>query len=341
MRSSGKHLLTLMNDLLEMAKIEARRPELVEDSFDLWATLDEVERMFAGEAAAKGIELRSSALPSPAAILGRWRQGEADPRSTSRAMPLKFTRGVDPLHGDAQRERGRGDGPMSVKIVVADTGIGIAAQDAARMFQPFEQLDAGKRGRRHGPRPRDQPRARAADGRRPHRESARAPGARSRSRSRRKAWASRAAVLRPRASDRAVVAGATRVRCSSSTTWTSTGTSSRMLLAGNADSRRARPRTEPDAISINADWRPDLVLMDLRMPGMNGLEAIRRLRAAGSRAAIGALSAGASGTTSARPSRRRRLLHAEALRRPRAPRRARARPRERVRGRRAHGSLTG
>ena len=56
-RSSGKHLLTLMNDVLEMAKIEARHPELVEDRFDPWATLDEVERMFAGEAASKGIEL--------------------------------------------------------------------------------------------------------------------------------------------------------------------------------------------------------------------------------------------------------------------------------------------
>ena len=62
-RSSGKHLLTLMNDLLDMAKIEARRPELVEDRFDLWATLDEVERMFAGEAGSKGIELTIACAP--------------------------------------------------------------------------------------------------------------------------------------------------------------------------------------------------------------------------------------------------------------------------------------
>jgi CheY-like chemotaxis protein len=44
---------------------------------------------------------------------------------------------------------------------------------------------------------------------------------------------------------------------------------------------------------VHADWRPDLVLIDLRMPGIGGLEAIRRMRDAGSRAAIGALSASA------------------------------------------------
>ena len=57
MHSSGKHLLTLINDVLEMSKIEAGHPELVEDRFDPWATLDEVEQMFAVQAASKGIEL--------------------------------------------------------------------------------------------------------------------------------------------------------------------------------------------------------------------------------------------------------------------------------------------
>ena len=45
------------------------------------------------------------------------------------------------------------------------------------------------------------------------------------------------------------------------------------------------------ALDIHADWQPDLVLIDLRMPGMGGLEAIQRMRAAGSGALIGVLTA--------------------------------------------------
>jgi CheY-like chemotaxis protein len=66
------------------------------------------------------------------------------------------------------------------------------------------------------------------------------------------------------------------------------------LLARNAFETRTAA-DGPAALSIHADWGPDVGLMDVRMRGMNGLEVIRRLRAAGSRAAICALTAGAFG----------------------------------------------
>ena len=142
-RSSGNHLLTLMNDVLEMAKIEARHRELVEDRFDPWATLDEVERMFAGEAASKGIELTIACAPElPRSILGDGAKVKQILINLA-GNALKFTeRGSIRFKASASAIA---DGAIVAKIVVADTGIGIAAHDTARIFQPFEQLDAGKR----------------------------------------------------------------------------------------------------------------------------------------------------------------------------------------------------
>jgi signal transduction histidine kinase len=63
---SGKHLTTILNNVLEMSKVEAGRAALVEAPFDIGAILDEVAQMFAAQAASNGTELRiepSSKLP--------------------------------------------------------------------------------------------------------------------------------------------------------------------------------------------------------------------------------------------------------------------------------------
>ena len=141
--SSGKHLLTLLNDVLEMSKIEAGHLELVEDPFDPWATLDELEQMFAVQTASKGIELAIERAPElPRSLLG-------DGAKVKQILinlvsnAVKFTRqGSIRIKASSST---LADGAIVVKIVVADTGIGIAAQDLERIFQPFEQLKPGAR----------------------------------------------------------------------------------------------------------------------------------------------------------------------------------------------------
>ncbi len=142
--SSAKQLLTLMNDLLAMATIETRQPELVEDWFEPWATLDEVERMFAAEAASKGIELRIECAPDlPRSILGDGAKVKQTLINLA-GNALKFTERGGAIRFKASASA-TADGRILAKIVVADTGIGIEAHDTERIFQPFEQLDAGKR----------------------------------------------------------------------------------------------------------------------------------------------------------------------------------------------------
>jgi PAS domain S-box-containing protein len=287
--SSGKHLQTLIEDVLDMSKIEAGHQELANLPFDPWATLVEVHRMFAAEAASKNIELELQRRSEPpAALLGDGAKvKQVLINLTSNA--LKFTqRGSIRIQASWSE---LSSGAIFGEVVVADTGVGISAQDAGRIFQPFEQLEAGKQAGGTGlGLAISQAQARLMGG-------------------------DLSVVSTPGAGSTftftyvaAGVAKATPSTTTSTRARVASGAARRKVLivddlALNRDILTAflsdigfETRTAPDgasALALHAAWQPDLVLIDLRMSGMGGLEAIRRMRAAGSSTAIGALSASA------------------------------------------------
>jgi signal transduction histidine kinase/CheY-like chemotaxis protein len=291
-QKSGQHLATIINNVLEMSTIEAGRLTLTEHPFDVAATLDEVALMFAAQAAANGTELKSEpALALPRSLLGdggKVKQILINLVSNA----IKFTR-----HGSIRiiaTCKTAAEAAAAVEIVVADTGSGIRDQDLARMFQPFEQLEGGVRAGGTGLGLAISLAYARRMGGDISVESAPGSGSRftltfmAKGVDPERATASceppvSFAAIAPTRSKVLVVDDVDVIRDVVA-----------VLLARNAfDTRTAA--NGPAALSIYSEWRPDVVLMDLRMPGMDGIEVIRRLRAAGSTAAIGALTAGAFG----------------------------------------------
>ena len=134
-RQSGGVLLTLLNDLLDISKIEAAKLELEEGLLDLEEMAGQAARAFAALAADKDITLSVTAAP---AVSGVWR---ADPTRVRQIFynllsnAVKFTdRGSVEAMLDLD-EAGR------VRCRVRDTGIGIAAGTLAQLFERFEQGD--------------------------------------------------------------------------------------------------------------------------------------------------------------------------------------------------------
>ena len=135
--TSGEHLLHLINDVLSLSKIEAGRLTLNVQPFDLHRTLDGVEAMLRGRTRAKGLRLvveRSTRLPRY--VLGdegKLRQVLINLLGNA----VKFTeRGEITL-----RARWRdGIGEFEVK----DTGFGIASDELATLFEPFVQTESGR-----------------------------------------------------------------------------------------------------------------------------------------------------------------------------------------------------
>ena len=128
---SGRHLLALINDVLDLAKIEAGRLELEVAPFSLQALLADALRMVGARAAAHGIALSLDA-PGEFVIDGDQRKlKQVAINLLSNAV--KFT----PDGGRVEVSAAAVD--AGVRVAVRDTGVGIAEEDRERIFEEFRQ----------------------------------------------------------------------------------------------------------------------------------------------------------------------------------------------------------
>jgi two-component system cell cycle sensor histidine kinase PleC len=133
--SSGQHLLALINDILDMSKIEAGKMNLSFERMHLVDVVDDAVRLVRNRADASGLTL---AVDLPEALP----EIEADYRALKQVLlnllsnALKFT----PQGGRVEvSAKVKGE---SVTVSVTDTGIGISAEDLARLAKPFEQIES-------------------------------------------------------------------------------------------------------------------------------------------------------------------------------------------------------
>ena len=146
-KQSGNALLRLLNDILDFSKIEAGRLDLEEVAFDLPATVADAVRLLAFDAQRKGLELAYRVDPQLPRDLrgdpGRLRQVLVNLIGNA----LKFTE-AGKVFLDVWLER-PGDQCLTVHFVVRDTGIGIPAAQQELIFERFRQAD-GSTTRRYG-----------------------------------------------------------------------------------------------------------------------------------------------------------------------------------------------
>jgi len=137
--SAAEHLLSVINDILDLSKIDSGRLQLEHADFFLYDVLDHVGALVSEAAQHKGLHIEIDSGNVPA-----WLNG--DPTRLRQALlnyagnAIKFTeRGSVRL---TTRLIDDYDGELTVRFEVKDTGIGIAPEKSARLFEAFEQADA-------------------------------------------------------------------------------------------------------------------------------------------------------------------------------------------------------
>ncbi|HEU4402151.1 MAG TPA: ATP-binding protein [Candidatus Polarisedimenticolia bacterium] len=132
--SSGRHLLELINDILDLSKIEAGKMKLSLEEFEIGPVVDEASALLRVEAGRKQIEMVTE-VPDPELIVQADRSKVKQVLYNLLSNAVKFT----PPIGRVTLTAGLAEGRL--KLTVADTGIGIKEEDRERIFEAFTQVD--------------------------------------------------------------------------------------------------------------------------------------------------------------------------------------------------------
>ena len=134
-RQSASHLLALINDVLDISKIEAGELKISSEEIDISASLLSIARTMQPAAEAKGLRLVTDVDPRTGVITGdRRRLEQVIMNLLSNA--IKFTEeGAVSLKSEQKEGR--------VVISVSDSGIGIAPENISDLYTPFHQIDSG------------------------------------------------------------------------------------------------------------------------------------------------------------------------------------------------------
>jgi signal transduction histidine kinase len=149
--SAGNHLLTLINDILDLSKIEAGRLQMYFETFDIEETIRGVERVMKGNAADLNIRIVCELDP-------RLKQVRLDEGRVKQILFNLLSNAVKFSHPDSvvrltARNLDALESPLgcdSVKLTVQDNGIGISSNELPRIFDPFHQTEDGRRFSKHG-----------------------------------------------------------------------------------------------------------------------------------------------------------------------------------------------
>ncbi|MEL6578139.1 MAG: ammonium transporter, partial [Cyanobacteria bacterium J06621_12] len=146
---SGEHLLALINSVLDLSQIEAEKLNLVLNQFDLYALLEDLEQMFSLKAASQNLQLNLAiASTTPRYILGdrvKLRQilinllNNAFKFTHQGEITVKVLPSSNP---NSLPNQSRLD-QIALTLEVEDTGVGIAPEELSLLFQPFSQTSSG------------------------------------------------------------------------------------------------------------------------------------------------------------------------------------------------------